>query len=91
MYWYTYHAFDEFRSEYKAKFGKNAYVGPYMQFRWGVGKAVTEMQRDNAIEELEIFRRWFSGNVMPLDSVAEVVLVMPFGDATPQYRDVTHE
>ena len=36
MYYYTYHAFDEFREEYRKKFGKEVYVGPYMQVRWCV-------------------------------------------------------
>ena len=34
MYYYTYHAFDEFRAEYKKNFGKEVYVGPHMQVRW---------------------------------------------------------
>jgi hypothetical protein len=36
MYYYTYHALDEFREEYKRKFGKEVYVGPYMLVRWYV-------------------------------------------------------
>lgn len=34
MYYDTYHTFDEFRREYLEKFGKPAYVGPYMRKRW---------------------------------------------------------
>jgi hypothetical protein len=92
MYWYTYHAFDDFRSQYKSKFGKNAYVGPYMQSRWKIGADVTKEQRDDGMEKMEVFRRWFAENVMDTarESMEEAVLIMPFGSATPQYRDVTH-
>lgn len=34
MYYDTYHTFDEFRIGYLEKFGKPAYVGPYMRKRW---------------------------------------------------------
>jgi hypothetical protein len=36
MYYHTYHVFDEFREEYKEKFGKEVYAKPYMQVRWYV-------------------------------------------------------
>lgn len=34
MYYDTYHTFDAFRADYLAKFGKEAFVGPYMRKRW---------------------------------------------------------
>lgn len=29
-----YHGFDQFRNDYQQKFGKEAYVGPVVRFRW---------------------------------------------------------
>ncbi|KAJ3493191.1 hypothetical protein NLG97_g4888 [Lecanicillium saksenae] len=89
MYYDTYHTFDAFRAEYLAKFGKEAYVGPYMRKRWGIAIPFTKKEGAQAVAKMKIFRTWFETNVMGQDSetVTDAVMIMPFGSASPKYRD----
>ncbi|CAD6441551.1 2b413a13-dc52-4ba4-a058-9d09563205e3 [Sclerotinia trifoliorum] len=59
MYYDTYHTFDDFRQDYLAKFGKEAFVGPYMRKR--------------------------------CETLTNAIMIMPFGAATPKYRDDTNK
>jgi hypothetical protein len=45
--------------------------------------------KDQAIVQLDVFRKWFKDYVMSETSTAlsDAVMVMPFGNATPHYRD----
>ncbi|KAK4213124.1 amidase signature domain protein [Rhypophila decipiens] len=89
MYYDTYHTFDEFRSEYRQKFGKPAYVGPYMRKRWSIAVPFTKDDRAQGVAEMNVFRNWFEKNIMgpDKDTVTDAVMIMPFGSATPKYRD----
>jgi hypothetical protein len=84
-----YHGFDDFRDEYKAKFGKDAFVSSVVRFRWGVGKEVTPEEYETYLEELAVFRDWFSDFVMGpnSDTLSSAILIMPYGEADPEYRD----
>lgn len=42
-----YHEYDQFRDDYRQRFGKEPYVGPYMRFRWSVGLVSTRTETDN--------------------------------------------
>lgn len=92
MYWYNYHAFDDFRHDYKTTFGRDVYVGPYMQFRWKVGSEYTSEQRDNGSVQMDVFRDWFEEHVMNNRSglLSDAVMIMPFGASSPKYRDQTN-
>ena len=54
-----------------------------------MGAAITTSEKEEAQERLKIFRLWFEGNVLQQDSKSawDAVLVMPSGEATPDYRD----
>ncbi|EGX95643.1 amidase, putative [Cordyceps militaris CM01] len=89
MYYDTYHTFDAFRADYLAKFGKEAFVGPYMRKRWSIAVPFTKEERAQGVAEMKIFRTWFEANIMGQhnDTVTDAVMVMPFGSASPKYRD----
>jgi hypothetical protein len=55
----------------------------------GVGKAVTPEEYETYLEELAVFRDWFSDFVMGPDSdtLSSAILIMPYGEADPEYRD----
>ncbi|KAG7415590.1 hypothetical protein Forpe1208_v006759 [Fusarium oxysporum f. sp. rapae] len=84
-----YHGFDNFRNGYRAKFGKNTFVSSVVRFRWDVGKDVTSTEYETYMNQLEIFRKWFSGNIMGPDSgtLSDAILIMPYGEPHPEYRD----
>ncbi|KAK4224072.1 hypothetical protein QBC38DRAFT_511972 [Podospora fimiseda] len=74
-----YHRFGEFLNDYKAKFGKDAYVSSVVQYRW-----------DNTyLEELVVFRDWFTKFIMGPDSktLSNAILIMPSGKPDPEYWD----
>jgi len=41
------------------------------------------------VAEMKIFRTWFEKNIMGQDgnTVTDAIMIMPFGSATPKYRD----
>ncbi|KAI1740718.1 putative amidase [Xylaria scruposa] len=84
-----YHGSDKFRNEYKAKFGKDAFVSSVVGFRWGVGKEVTSEEYEAYLKQLEVFRDWFSEHLMGpnSESLSTAILVMPYGEPNPEYRD----
>ncbi|KAK4141694.1 uncharacterized protein C8A04DRAFT_30681 [Dichotomopilus funicola] len=84
-----YHGFDDFRAEYRAKFGKDAFVSSVVRFRWGIGKEVTPEEYETYLEELAVFRDWVSDLVLGPDSdtLSNAILIMPYGEAGPEYRD----
>ncbi|KLP10940.1 D-mandelate dehydrogenase [Fusarium fujikuroi] len=83
-----YHGFDSFRDEYSAKFGKKPFVSSVVRFRWDVGKDVTFQEYATYMKQLEVFRNWFTENVMGPDSKAlsDAILMMPYGEPHPEYR-----
>lgn len=88
-----YHNFDDFRDKYRAKYEKDPYEGPVVNFRWGVGKEVTSQEYEAYTEELRIFREWFNENIMTTDpeTVSDAIMIMPYGSANPKYRDRPNE
>ncbi|THZ54669.1 amidase signature enzyme, partial [Aureobasidium pullulans] len=89
MYYDTYHTFDDFRNDYKEKFGKEAYAGPYMRRRWSIAVPFTEENREQGVAEMKIFRTWFEKQIMGQDNetLTDAIAIMPFGAAVPKYRD----
>jgi hypothetical protein len=55
----------------------------------GVGKDVTPQEYETYLEELQVFRDWFSEHVMGPDSetLSNAILIMPYGEPDPEYRD----
>ncbi|KAI1084627.1 putative amidase [Whalleya microplaca] len=88
-----YQGFDDYRAKYKAKYEREAYVGPVTRYRWGVGMAVSEENYKNYTGELEVFRDWFNKNVFSTDpeTLSDAIMIMPYGSARPKYRDDPNE
>ncbi|KAF5583813.1 amidase signature domain-containing protein [Fusarium pseudoanthophilum] len=84
-----YHRFDSFRDEYSAKFGKKPFVSSVVRFRWDFGKHVTFEEYETYMKQLEVFRNWFTENIMGPDSktLSNAILIMPYGEPRPEYRD----
>ncbi|KAI1129070.1 putative amidase [Nemania abortiva] len=93
MYYDTYHTFDNFRQDYLAKYGKPPFVGPYMRKRWSIAVPFKKEERAQGVAEMKVFRTWFENKIMGQDSdtVTNAVMIMPFGAATPKYRDDTNK
>ncbi|KAF5614520.1 D-mandelate dehydrogenase [Fusarium sp. NRRL 25303] len=104
-----YHGFDNFRDEYSAKFGKRPFVRSVVRFRWSVcsqsfriisekqdkdvGKDVTSQKYEEYMKQLELFRNWFTENIMGSDSktLSDAILIMPYGEPRPEYRDEANQ
>jgi len=88
-----YHEFDDYRDKFRAKLGTEAYEGPVVKYRWGIGKQVTSEEYDTYMNELKIFREWFNDNIFSSDpeSGSEAIMIMPYGSANPKYRDSPNE
>lgn len=49
----------------------------------------TKEERAQGVAEMKIFRTWFYKHIMGQDSetLTDAIMIMPFGAATPKYRD----
>ncbi|KAJ4154988.1 hypothetical protein LMH87_000258 [Akanthomyces muscarius] len=90
FYYDGFQEYSEFRQEYEQKFGKPAYVGPYMRWKWDRGAEVSLEQKEQALKEMEVYRRWFRENIMAsgTDGYSDAVLILPCGSGEPKYRDL---
>ncbi|KAM7205138.1 amidase [Naviculisporaceae sp. PSN 640] len=78
----------DFREKYKEKFGKPPFVHRALHWQWGVGKAISQEERDECWRRSELYRHWLLEKVFNADS-KETVTVMPLPIETgqPNYRD----
>ncbi|PKK49299.1 hypothetical protein CI102_5738 [Trichoderma harzianum] len=82
-----YHEYEDFRGDYKTKFGREPYVEATPRFRWGIGENETKQDYTNHHERIEVFKKWFGDNIMSTLGDSETIMVLPFGPHTVQYRD----
>ncbi|KAI0469333.1 amidase signature domain-containing protein [Xylaria cf. heliscus] len=82
------HNFDEFRNEYQRRFQKPAYVSPAHTQRWDNARKVTLEQREQAMKQAIIFRKWAADTLFGNDS--SVVMIIPQGRPGANYRDITN-
>jgi len=90
MYYDNYHYFDDFRSGYKRRFGKEVYVSPSQGWKWDLGSKVTKEERAQGLSEVQIYKDWIAEHVLTKNSKgeSEAVILLPLGSAKPDYRDV---
>ncbi|KAJ4423676.1 hypothetical protein N0V82_001699 [Gnomoniopsis sp. IMI 355080] len=78
-----------FRSSYRENFGREPFFEAASRLKWEIGANVTENDRDEYLEQIAIFKRWFDQNVISAgeNSNQETILMLPYGDAEPRYRN----
>ena len=85
---YYYDSTEEFRTKYEEQYQKRPYVIPFVTWKWALGKAVTQDERDQALHRLEVYKTWFLDTIMQRQE-RETYLVMPIAEVAPNYRDVS--
>ncbi|KAL9045689.1 MAG: hypothetical protein Q9206_007249 [Seirophora lacunosa] len=80
---------DYLGNDYRREYEKEPYVGPRVRFRWDKGASLTMEERDQGKARLAVFCQWFHESVMRQDpdSLSDAILVLPEGQAVPEYRD----
>ncbi|KAI6091685.1 putative glutamyl-tRNA amidotransferase subunit A [Hypoxylon rubiginosum] len=78
-----------FLDEYQSKFGKAAILHPQVRFKRDWLPSITTNQQEEALRRLQVYRDWFYEHVMPpsKDGCPESLLVLPWTDGKPDYRD----
>lgn len=84
---YYYYSTDEFRKTYEERYQKRPYVVPFINWKWALGKQVTQAQRDEGMHRLEVYKTWFLNSVMQ-QNTSEAFLIMPISNVVVNYRDV---
>lgn len=58
-----------------------------------LGSLVTPAEKEEGLQKMNVFRRWFSEHVMTGDetTVSSAVMILPLGRGEPWYRDVPVE
>lgn len=84
---YYYNSTSEFRTTYEERYRKRPYVIPFIKWKLGLGKSVTQAQRDEGMHRLEVYKHWFLHFAMKQDE-NEAFLIMPISNVDVNYRDV---
>ncbi|KAL7941820.1 hypothetical protein V8C42DRAFT_355247 [Trichoderma barbatum] len=82
-----YHEYQDFRNDYKTKFGREPYVEATPRFYWGIGESESKHDYTNHRERIEVFKKWFGDNIMSTLGDSDSIMVLPSGPLTVQYRD----
>ena len=83
--WYDdYHAFDDFRDKYWAKYQKAPYISPPTRASWNSCKSILRTERDEAARRIDVFRDWFRTTFFKRNQPLLIVLIENVG---PRYRD----
>ncbi|KAI0815569.1 amidase signature domain-containing protein [Xylaria sp. FL0064] len=77
-----------FLKEYEARFNKTPFADPYIKYKWGLGKALTDEQYQEAITQRNVYRDWMLNVILPpsSDNDFSKILIMPNGYMDPFYR-----
>ncbi|KAM4065802.1 amidase [Hirsutella rhossiliensis] len=86
-----YHAYDEFRAAYQAKFQHAPYMEATAKYQWQVGKAVSRNDYEAYQHRIGVFRKWFNDRIAPSNhSRTEdfwTAVILPVNSQAPRYRD----
>lgn len=57
------------------------------------GSKVTLEQKNQSIEDMKVYRKWFAGCVLDEDqkTASDAILIMPLETPAPDYRDTLHK
>ncbi|KAK3936924.1 putative amidase [Diplogelasinospora grovesii] len=90
FYYDGYNEFAQFREDYEKEFRKPVYVGPYMRWKWDHGATITVSQKDEELNNLDVYKRWFEDTILSSGSSegsSDAILILPCGSGAPKYRD----
>ncbi|KAF2645931.1 amidase signature enzyme [Massarina eburnea CBS 473.64] len=93
LYYDSYHNYDQFRADYREKFGKEAYVSPSQAWKWDLGSKITLEERERGLSEINIYKEWVGRHILTTDADGdtETIIILPLGNAEPDYRDVRNK
>lgn len=54
---------------------------------------MTEKMREEGVEQLAVFKKWFESDILPVDEngCSENLLLLPWTVGAPDYRDLYRE
>ncbi|KAK3385195.1 hypothetical protein B0H63DRAFT_522538 [Podospora didyma] len=77
-YYDGYHSYDQFREDFKVKFGHAPYTSPFMSRRWGLASNISEDQRHRGLDELDVYYSWVRDHILKPETEYNFVL-LPLG------------
>ena len=80
----------KFVADYRRKFGRHPYLPPSIRNRWNHGKCITEEERETAVKQISVFKKWFEDDVLGHDGITKssAVMVWPWTVGSPNYLDL---
>lgn len=82
---YYYYSTNEFREKYEERYQKQPYAVPFINWKWALSKSVTHAQRDEGMDRLELYKKWFLNTVMQQDT-SQAFLIMTISNVVVNYR-----
>ncbi|KAI9717361.1 MAG: hypothetical protein M1828_007249 [Chrysothrix sp. TS-e1954] len=81
-----YHNLDNFREDYHKQYHRAPYVTRYNRWKWKLGSAVTQEQRDDGIARIKVYRDWLLKTVLRSPE-CNTILILAVESGHPSYRD----
>ncbi|KAI8940908.1 hypothetical protein NX059_002166 [Plenodomus lindquistii] len=81
-----YQNFASFRHEYRAEFGKDAYLSPPVKWQWNLASTITATAHEEAMCRLEVYAMWFTSAILR-PSMQNTLIILPIEEIAPRYRD----
>ncbi|CAJ0541269.1 Ff.00g079660.m01.CDS01 [Fusarium sp. VM40] len=84
-----YHAFDDFRDEYRKRFHNEPFAEATPQYFWNQCKTVTEEEHRKDTGRIEIYRRWFDENILgsSTPNAKSAIVILPCGNPKVEHRN----
>ncbi|KIL95535.1 d-mandelate dehydrogenase [Fusarium avenaceum] len=84
-----YHAFDDFRDEYRKRFHNEPFAEATPQYFWNQCKTVTEEEHRKDTGRIEIYRRWFDENIIgsSTPNAKSAIVILPCGNPKVEPRN----
>ncbi|KAJ4299616.1 hypothetical protein N0V90_004862 [Kalmusia sp. IMI 367209] len=83
-----YHCFDQFREDFSQQYGHQPFLTKPLKWVWGIGRLISEDQKQHALDRYKVFKQWFIEKIMQPDEM-RTIIVLPIETLEPRYRDVT--
>ncbi|KAL7934352.1 amidase signature domain-containing protein [Trichoderma chlorosporum] len=82
----AYHNGKDFRCRYWDLFKRAPYTTVQYQRLWDAGEKITEKERNDGFDRIDIYRKWFQQTILTGDHT-NAITIMPLESAAPRYRD----
>ncbi|KAI3324413.1 amidase signature enzyme [Xylariaceae sp. AK1471] len=89
----SYHSHTDFVKRYREVRARDPFISPLVRWTWEYGSTISEESRSESVRRKNVYKDWLHVNFLGTlpDGGPETIMVFPFGDPAPRYRDTYRE